>query len=165
MSDQPLSLDDITNAAKASLRKIEIEYEALVAALDSIGIGCSVIAVDGTLVMNSTVANELIGIVSHEDVGEMGDWSVRAGCFYPDRVTPYPTEELPATRSLMKGEVIGQELMWIQPPGMGGFEMLASARPIFSDDGSLAGVAAIFIPVEGACESCPLGGLRANRNS
>jgi rsbT co-antagonist protein RsbR len=59
------------------------------------------------------------------------EWTIQYGIYRVDRVTPFPTEELPLSRALMKGEVTVEESMWIQSVAKPeGAYLAAAARPL-----------------------------------
>jgi sigma-B regulation protein RsbU (phosphoserine phosphatase) len=70
----------------------------------------------------------------------LDDWSSTYGCFRPDMLSPFPSDELPLARSL-RGEAIDDCEIYIRRNGgpEGGW-ISVSSRPIMTDHGILGGV-------------------------
>ncbi|NJK31036.1 MAG: hypothetical protein HC927_00735 [Deltaproteobacteria bacterium] len=90
--------------------------------------GVVIVTASGEPLMNAA-AVEIMNMPPQE--GSPDDWSSRHGIYRPDRVTLYPSEQLPLSRALLTGEVVDDELMWIQNAARPeGFYLSASARPL-----------------------------------
>ncbi len=90
--------------------------------------GVVIAAPDGSL-MSNVASQAMLNITPIDCPPE--EWAVRYGCFRVDRVTPLASEELPLARSLMKGEVVDEEVLWIQTVELPqGAYITASSRPL-----------------------------------
>ncbi len=88
---------------------------------------------EGRFVLWNPAARRLVGI-GREEI-DPATWPVRYGCFRPDRVTPYPAEELPLARAL-RGEVIdGEEMYLCNPARPEGAWLCLSAVPLRDEAG------------------------------
>ena len=106
-------------AGRAS-RAPQIRQDRVVhAALSSLAEGVVVAGSDGRFLLFNDSAARILGI-GQLDV-EPSDWSSRYGCFYPDTVTPFPSEALPLARAL-RGETVTDVEVFIrneqQPDGV-----------------------------------------------
>ncbi|MFC1529888.1 SpoIIE family protein phosphatase [Gemmatimonadota bacterium] len=81
--------------------------------LDNLTEGIIIADAGGRLRYFNTVAEDILGIGVQEVSPD--EWTVTYGCFYPDRITPYPPEELPLARAI-KGEEVRDVLLYIENP-------------------------------------------------
>jgi rsbT co-antagonist protein RsbR len=83
----------------------------------------------GKLEMNASASANL-GQGAIDDAAP-DQWTERYGLFRPDKVTLFPAEELPMARSLVHGETVDNELVFIRSAGKpeGAF-MTVSSRPL-----------------------------------
>src|SRR5262249_3806001 len=71
-------------------------------------------------------------------------WSRASEIFLPDRVTPYPVEDLPLTKAI-RGESSDQVEIYIAYPSReDGTWVLATGRPLPDEHGALAGGVVVF---------------------
>jgi len=110
--------------------------------LDSLTEGVIVADRSGQLRYFNPVAEEILG-VGVQDVSPE-EWTTTYGCYYPDRITPFPSEDLPLARAL-KGEEVCDELLYIKNPMRpeGVFIKLA-ASPLRDESGNLTGGTVTF---------------------
>lgn len=105
--------------------------------LDSLSEGVIVADKDGSFVYFNPVAENILGIgkknVSQEE------WASVYGTYYPDKVTPFPSEKLPLARAI-NGEEVANELIFIKNPERpGGVFIEVSASPLRDTSGVLSG--------------------------
>jgi sigma-B regulation protein RsbU (phosphoserine phosphatase) len=85
----------------------------LEAAMQQVAEGVVVVDGNGHLLFWNEAARRIVGM------GPLGispaDWSSAYGCFLPDTVTPYPSEQLPLTRA-MRGERVREAEVFIRNP-------------------------------------------------
>jgi PAS domain S-box-containing protein len=72
------------------------------------------------------------------------EWSSAYGCFLPDKVTPYPPEELPLARA-MRGEHVHEAEMFIRnASNAAGSWISVNSAPLLDDTGGPAGGVIVF---------------------
>ncbi len=113
------SVLDITDRKRAEeeLHKAKDAAEAanrvLDSSLKSIADGVIVADSQGKFLFWNQVAEEIIGLGATETPIE--GWTERYGCFLPDMVTPYPSEDLPLVRTI-RGEAVHEVDLFIRNP-------------------------------------------------
>src|SRR5262249_23005153 len=79
------------------------------------------------------------------DVHTREEWTRSYGLYLPDRLTPYPTDDLPLSRA-MRGETVNAAEGFVRrddlPPGGGWLSV--NARPLRDEAGKVRGGVAIF---------------------
>jgi PAS domain S-box-containing protein len=122
--------------------KMHREHEALQSIFRSLAEGVIVADKDGNFLFFNHIAEKILGIGSKAVASD--EWSSVYGCFYPDKITPYPSEQLPLARAL-RNEVVNSELIFIKNPERPeGLYIDISARPINDNNGSVQGGTVIF---------------------
>jgi len=136
---------------EAALRK---EVESLRSILLSLSEGVIVADRNGKFVFFNPVAERILGI-GLRDI-EPDEWTEVYGCFLPDKVTPYPANQLPLARA-MRGEEVADEVIFVRNPEVpSGVWILASARPVRNAEGIAEGGVVILRDIttrKNACES------------
>lgn len=89
------------------------ENEILQSILNSLGEGVIVADRDGHFLYFNPTAENILGIGLEEIASSA--WSTVYGTYYPDQVTPYPSDQLPLARAI-RGELISNELIFIRNP-------------------------------------------------
>ena len=139
---------DITQRKREEeeLRNAKEAAEDASRVLDSIlkNLADGVIVADeaGRFIHFNQVAERLLGIGA-TNVG-MEQWSSRYGVFRPDRVTPYPANELPLARAMRGEEVADVETFIRNPQRPEGRWLSVNGRPLRDDDGNLRGGVVVF---------------------
>ena len=110
--------------------------------LDSMADGVVVADRDGRFMLFNRAADRLLGIGLTETPPEQ--WTERYGCYLPDGVTPYRTEELPLVRAFQGEAADGVELFMRNANLPEGIFISVNARPLQDDDGLLGGGVAVF---------------------
>ncbi len=124
------NLTDLFNGQtrEKSLETLLKENEILKSILNSMGEGVIVADRDGHFLYFNPTAENILGI-GLEEVATSA-WSTVYGTFYPDQVTPYPSDQLPLARAI-GGEFISDELIFIRNPQRpGGVFIEVTASPM-----------------------------------
>ena len=103
-----------------------------------------VIAADanGTFTIFNPSAKTILGIGPIETTPDK--WSDNYGFFFPDRVAPFPADELPLARAL-KGEASDEVEMFVRNPEVpDGVFISVSGRPLQDEDGTEKGGVIVF---------------------
>ena len=103
-----------------------------------------VIAADasGTFTIFNPSAKRLLGIGRIDTTP--GKWSDNYGFFFPDRITPFPPDELPLARAL-KGEASDEVEMFVRNPEVPeGVFISVSGRPLQGEEESEKGGVIVF---------------------
>ena len=109
--------------------------EPLEAVLNSLTDGVVVANVNGDFLFFNPAAEEILGIGSREVA--QGDWTAVYGCYKTDRVTPYPSDELPLARAIKGEEVLDEHIFIRNPKRTEGIWISISASPLKDEDGSI----------------------------
>jgi sigma-B regulation protein RsbU (phosphoserine phosphatase) len=116
--------------------------KGLKATLDSLAEGVIISDEHGKFLFFNQVAQKILGIgLKHVSPAE---WTSVYGCYYPDKVTPYPAEQLPLAQAI-RGNKVTSELIYIRNPGRPeGAYIDVSANPLIGADSSVHGGTVIF---------------------
>lgn len=130
------------SAKAASERAAQETATTLRAMMDSMADGVIVADTLGRFLYWNGVANELLGMSALDTIPEQ--WSSHYGLFLADRVTAYPTEQLPLVRA-MRGEGVDRAEMFVRHEGASqGIWVNVNARPLVDADGQRRGGVAVF---------------------
>ena len=130
--------EELRNAKEAA----EDASRVLDSILKNLADGVIVADETGRFIHFNQVAERLLGIGA-TNVG-MEQWSSRYGVFRPDRVTPYPANELPLARAMRGEEVADVETFIRNPQRPEGRWLSVNGRPLRDDDGNLRGGVVVF---------------------
>jgi sigma-B regulation protein RsbU (phosphoserine phosphatase) len=137
------------NQGKAALRK---QVESLRSILFSLSEGVIVADRQGKFLFFNPVAERILGVGSTDITPDK--WTEVYGCFLPDRVTPYPADQLPLARA-MRGVEVMDEVIFIRNPEVpSGTWILASARPVRNAAGIAEGGVVIFRDITARKHAC-----------
>ncbi len=103
-----------------------------------------VVAADtsGNFTIYNPSAERILGIGPIETTPDK--WSDNYGFFFPDRVTPFPADELPLARAL-KGDASDEVEMFVRNPEVpDGIFISVSGRPLQDEDGTEKGGVIVF---------------------
>ena len=103
-----------------------------------------VIAADatGTFTIFNPSAEKILGIGQMDTTPDK--WSDNYGFFFPDRITPFPADELPLARAL-KGEASDEVEMFVRNPEVPeGVFISVSGRPLQDEEGTEKGGVIVF---------------------
>jgi sigma-B regulation protein RsbU (phosphoserine phosphatase) len=105
--------------------------------IESLSDGIVVADLDGRCQASNPAAHRILG--RDPEGVRAGDWASTFGCLLPDRITPYPSEQMPLARAL-RGEVVGNLELFMMHPGVPqGMWLSVSGAPIRSGDGKIDG--------------------------
>jgi PAS domain S-box-containing protein len=110
--------------------------------LDCMGDGVVVADAQARFLVFNPAARRILG----HDRSDMPpeEWSREYGVYLPDRVTPYPTAELPLMRA-MRGESVDQAELYIAHPSReDGTWILVTGRPLEDEHGAIEGGVIVF---------------------
>ncbi len=134
---------------EAALRK---EVESLRSILFSLSEGVIVADRQGKFLFFNPVAERILG-VGFRDVTP-DKWTEVYGCFLPDRVTPYPANQLPLARAIRGEEVIDEVIFIRNPEVPTGVWILASAKPVRNAQGIAEGGVIVFRDITARKHAC-----------
>ncbi|MCG6924270.1 MAG: SpoIIE family protein phosphatase [Acidobacteria bacterium] len=114
----------------------------LEAAMQQVAEGVVVVNLEGHVLFANRAAQRIVGKGAMD--AAPADWSSLYGCFLPDKVTPYPAEQLPLARAL-RGEPVDEEEIFIRnshtPEGAW---ISVDSTPLRDGEGQLAGGVILF---------------------
>ncbi len=93
------------------------------------------------LIFNET-AESIVGIGETDNSPD--EWSDRYGVFYPDQVTPFPSDKLPLVRAMQGAVTNGIELFIRNAKKPEGVIISVSGRPLHDTSGELIGGVILF---------------------
>jgi PAS domain S-box-containing protein len=127
---------ELANSAEALL----VQTNLLELILARIGDGVCVSDENGKFLVFNPAAEQILGVGPTDGVDR---WSEAFGLYLSDTVTPYPSEQLPLARAL-RGESVDAELFMRNANAPEGKWLIATARPILNEDGSVRGGVSVF---------------------
>ncbi len=125
-----------------TMQKLQNQVQLTDTIFNSMGDG--VIAADstGTFTIFNPSAERILGIGPINTISDR--WSENYGLFFPDRVTPFPADELPLARAL-KGEASDEVEMFVRNPKVpDGAFISVSGRPLQDEEGGEKGGVVVF---------------------
>ncbi|MDE0446136.1 MAG: ATP-binding protein [Spirochaetaceae bacterium] len=126
-----------------TLAELREQNELIDAAFKSISDGIVVANAEGMFLYVNPAAEQIVGMGLTDAPQEQ--WSQRYGAYYPDRVTPMPSEDLPLLRAIRRRESVDEEDLFIRNPGRpDGVYVRVSARPLLNDVGGVRGGVIVF---------------------
>ena len=125
--------------SEAALRE---QTRILQSVLDCMGDGVVVADSNGRFLVFNPAAERILGHGRIDSPPE--EWSRHYEIFLPDRVTPYPVEDLPLMRAI-RGESADQAELYIAYPSRDdGTWILVTGRPLRDEHGELQGGVVVF---------------------
>ena len=126
------------NQLRESVSQLEHQGQLMQSTFDSISDGVVVADEDGQFTMFNPSAEKILGMGA-TDI-DSDEWSEQYGVFFPDKVTPLPSAELPLTLAL-KGQATDNVEMFIRNPKVpDGVYISVNGRPLRSESGIEGGV-------------------------
>ncbi|NWG12245.1 MAG: SpoIIE family protein phosphatase [Acidobacteria bacterium] len=120
-----------------SLQSLIAEVNTLKSIITNLGEGVIVANRQGRFLLFNRVAEEILGMGATDAAPE--EWSRIYGCYRPDKVTPFPSLDLPLVRALA-GEHVGETEIFIRnqkrPEGVW---ITVNASPLRDDAGIVEG--------------------------
>jgi len=109
--------------------------EPLRAVLNSLSDGVIVANMKGEFLFFNPAAAKILGMGSR-DINQ-SNWSSIYGCYKVDRITPYPSKQLPLARAMRGEEVIDEHLFIKNPKRTEGVWISISASPLRDEKGTV----------------------------
>jgi PAS domain S-box-containing protein len=131
-----------TQVGKTSHHNQIHEIETVFATLNSLSEGMIITNKDGKVIFFNPVAKEILGNESKNIAPEK--WTSTYGCYYPDKLTPYPPQKLPLVLAI-NGERIHEERIFIRNSNKpDGIYISVDANPVRNAEGSIIGGSVVF---------------------
>ena len=135
-------LEQITKQLETTVHELQRQNNLMDTVLNSISNGVIVANAEGEFLYFNPVAEEVVGIGATE--GDPEEWADVYGTFYPDKVTPFPSTELPLYKAI-RGETTDDVEVFIRnqhkPEGV---FVTVWGRPLYDQNGSLIGGVVAF---------------------
>ena len=127
------------NQLRESIAKLEHQTQLMQSTFDSISDGVVVADENGQFTMFNPSAEKIVGMGATDTTPD--EWSEQYGLFFYDKVTPFPSAELPLTLAL-KGQATDNVEMFVRNPKVpDGVYISVNGRPLRSESGIEGGVA------------------------
>lgn len=118
------------------------ENEILHSVIHTLSEGVIVSDETGRFLYFNPSAKRILGIGARD--AEVDEWTAVYGCYYPDAVTPFPSEKLPLAVAIQHGVTAEQVLFIRNQERSQGVFIHVSASPIKDKEGRIRGGTAIF---------------------
>jgi PAS domain S-box-containing protein len=122
---------------KRAAEELSRTNEILKSILSNMGDAVMVADKDGKFLVFNPVAERFFGAPSMQ--ASPSDWSHHFGLYLPDKVTPFPSDQLPLMRSIRGEEVNNVEVFVRQKNATKGLWVRVSGRPLKGPKGELLG--------------------------
>ena len=127
---------------KYMIAQLEEQGTLLESIFNSISDGVVVADANGNFTIFNPSAERIVGIGATET--DTDEWSDTYGLFFPDRVTPFPPDELPLVRAI-QGETADEVEMFVRNPNVpDGVFISVNGRPLQDDEGNPKGGVIVF---------------------
>lgn len=113
------------------------ENKTLLSILNNLAEGVVVADKNGNFVFFNPVAAQILGIGQKKI--SSAEWATVYGTYYPDKVTIYPSSELPLARAIRGEEVLNEPIFIRNPERPDGVFIEVSARPLYDENGHISG--------------------------
>jgi PAS domain S-box-containing protein len=124
-------------ARKRAEEKLSDTNEILHSILSSMGDGVIVADKNGNFLVFNPAAERMFGRGATQTASS--EWSQQYGLYLPDRVTPFPPEQLPLTRSIRGEDVNNVEIFVRHEKAPQGLWTRVNGRPLRGPNGELSG--------------------------
>ena len=141
-ADLEARIAERTDALARSERAVRGKTRILQSVLDCMGDGVVVADASGRFLIFNPAARRILGN-EPMDVSP-AEWSRHYEIFLPDRVTPFPSMDLPLNRAI-GGESVDQAEVYVASPSReDGTYILVTGRPLVGDGGTVEGGVVVF---------------------
>ena len=136
-------LRDITKDKQAMtemqqmMQKHQQQADLMDTVFNSLGEGVVVTDKTGRFLFFNPSAEQIVGIGITQATPDQ--WSQVYGIYYPDRVTPYPSNELPLVHAMQGNSTNDVHLYIRNAERPEGVEVLVTGRPLLDENGALSG--------------------------
>ena len=122
---------------KSKNRELQAQLEQMQTIFNSLNEGIVATSTAGDFLLANPTAQSIVSMGKTEDSPD--EWSEHYGTFYPDKVTPVPSEELPLMQA-RQGKVTDNVELFIRNEGNPhGVFISVSGRPLYDVSGELIG--------------------------
>ena len=131
-------LEKLTEQLEKTVNELQKQNTLMDTVFNSISDGVIVSNQEGEFLIWNPVAEEIVGIGATE--GDPEEWSDTYGTFYQDKVTPFPSTELPLYKA-MQGEITNDVRVFIRNQNRpDGVLISVDGRPLSNEHGKIGGV-------------------------
>ena len=135
-------LERVTQQLETTVNELQKQNMLMDTVFNSIGDGVIVANKEGKFLFFNPIAQEIVGKGPIDSPPE--EWSRIYGTFYPDKVTPFPSTELPLYKAT-QGEIADNIEVFIRSENRpDGVFINVNGRPLYDETGSLVGGVVIF---------------------
>ena len=135
-------IEKVTKQLETTVNELQRQNVLMDTVFNSISDGVIVANEKGEFLFFNAIAQDIIGVGSTE--GTPGEWSETYGTFYPDKVTPMPSMELPLSQAL-RGETTNEVEIFIRnQKRLDGVFISVNGSPLYDKAGSLIGGVVTF---------------------
>ena len=135
-------LERVTQQLEATVNQLQAQNALMDTVFNSIGDGVIVADKVGNFLLFNPLAEEIVGIGLTEEAPE--EWSETYGTFYPDKVTPMSSTELPLYKAIQEDITDEVEIFIRNKNRPHGVFISASGRPLYDETGALIGGVVAF---------------------
>ncbi len=128
---------DLVMERKRAEEELSSTNEILQSILSSMGDGVIVADKEGKFLVFNPAAERMFGRGATQT--SSSEWSHQYGLYLPDKVTPFPPDQLPLTRSIRGEEVDNVEIFVRHEKAPNGLWTRVNGRPIRDPNGELSG--------------------------
>ena len=130
-------LEKVTNQLETTVNRLQMQNTLLDIVFNSISDGVIVANEKGEFLFFNPIAEDIVGVGVTE--GPPEEWSKTYGTFYPDKVTTFPSTELPLYKAI-QGEITDDVEIFIRNPNRpDGVFISVGGRPLYDEAGGLIG--------------------------
>ena len=135
-------LERVTKQLEITVNKLEAQNSLMDTVFNSISDGVIVADKEGNFLLFNPIAEEIVGVGATEESPE--EWMETYGTFYPDKVTPIPSTELPLYKAIQE-EITDEVEIFIRNKNRpDGVFISVSGRPLYDETDNLIGGVVAF---------------------
>ena len=136
------AIKETENRLQRTADRLQTQTQAMETVFNSISDGVIAADENGNFTIFNPSAERIIGLGATDT--DPDQWSDRYGIFFPDRVTPFPAEELPLALAI-NGQSSDEVAMFLRNPRIPeGVYISVSGRPLQGDSGTTQGGVIVF---------------------
>ncbi len=137
-------LHDITDRKQAE-KELREQKQLQELILGSMGDGVVVADQNGKFLLFNPAAERILGMGATDATPDQ--WTSQYGLYLPDKITPYPAENLPLAWAI-RGEAVDAAEVFVRRPNVpAGIWVSVTARPLRDPDGTLRGGVVVFYDI------------------
>ena len=127
---------------KQTVQELQEQQQLMETIFNSVSDGIVVTNEEGAFLFVNPSAGRIVGMGETDTTPD--EWSETYGTFYPDKVTPFPSEELPLVHAMQGKMTDGVDLFIRNPGNPDGVFINVSGRPLQGKQDSVRGGVIIF---------------------